>query len=217
VPRKKRDPAEDLARQEDRRRQILDAATAVFCQYGYARARTRDIAAAAGFSEGTIYNYYASKRDILTGLAQRVVDDTMPGLVAQLAGGSGGDWLPGLLDDRLTVLERNLPLLHALLPELLVDEELRRVFLQSVIYPLITAVSSLLRTRLPSPSPCELRVVLPAMIGGLLGAYLAHTHLDLPLGQPQNRQQLVEQLSAFYRRGLEQAPIRLPEEASHER
>ncbi|MCL4467267.1 MAG: TetR/AcrR family transcriptional regulator [Chloroflexi bacterium] len=217
MPRRRREPAEEAARQEERRRQILDAATGVFCKYGFARARTRDIAAAAGVSEGTLYNYYASKRDILAGLAQRVVDDTTPGLVAQLAVGPDADWLPGLLADRMAVLERNLPLLHALLPELLVDEGLRQVFLQRVLFPLLAAVVPNLKNRLPATSPLNLRVVLPAMIGGLLATYLANVNLDLPLGGPQSRQQIIDQLATFYQHGLEQSPIRLPEEVSRER
>ena len=49
---------------EARRNQILDAAAAVFAEKGFHRATTKEIAKTAGVSEGTIYNYFASKADL---------------------------------------------------------------------------------------------------------------------------------------------------------
>jgi AcrR family transcriptional regulator len=46
------------------RKQLLDAAAAVFSELGYAGATTKQIAKAAGVSEGTIYRHYADKREL---------------------------------------------------------------------------------------------------------------------------------------------------------
>ncbi|MFC1951220.1 helix-turn-helix domain-containing protein, partial [Chloroflexota bacterium] len=54
---------EEIARK--RQRQILSAARRVFSQKGFAEATTAEIAREAGVSEGTIYNYFESKRDLL--------------------------------------------------------------------------------------------------------------------------------------------------------
>ena len=51
-----------------RRTQILEAAEVVFAAKGYHGATTREIAQAADVSEGTLYNYFASKRDLFVGL-----------------------------------------------------------------------------------------------------------------------------------------------------
>ena len=51
-----------------RRAQILEAAEAIFAAKGYHGATTREIAQAADVSEGTLYNYFASKRDLFVGL-----------------------------------------------------------------------------------------------------------------------------------------------------
>ncbi len=48
-----------------RRRQIVDAAVELFIQNGFHKTTTRQIAAAAGFSIGSLYEYVASKEDIL--------------------------------------------------------------------------------------------------------------------------------------------------------
>ncbi len=46
------------------RQQLLDAAAAVFAERGYAGATTKEIAKAAGVSEGTIYRHFVDKREL---------------------------------------------------------------------------------------------------------------------------------------------------------
>jgi len=45
--------------------QILDAALKVFAKRGFRGATIREIASEAGVAEGTIYNYFGSKKDLL--------------------------------------------------------------------------------------------------------------------------------------------------------
>jgi len=70
---------------EERPRQILDAALAVFNEQGLAGARLDDIAERAGISKGTIYLYFASKDDLF----REVVRDTFASLLENVAGLSG--------------------------------------------------------------------------------------------------------------------------------
>ncbi len=48
-----------------RRRQIVDAAVELFIEKGFHKTTTRQIASAAGFSIGSLYEYIQSKEDIL--------------------------------------------------------------------------------------------------------------------------------------------------------
>ena len=50
---------------EERRRQILEAALAVFSRKGFHAANVSDVAAEAGVSQGTIYWYFESKEELL--------------------------------------------------------------------------------------------------------------------------------------------------------
>ncbi|MBT4511398.1 MAG: helix-turn-helix transcriptional regulator [Chloroflexi bacterium] len=50
---------------QQRRREIVNAALAVFAQKGYAFATVDDIAREANVAVGTLYKYYKNKRDIL--------------------------------------------------------------------------------------------------------------------------------------------------------
>ena len=57
---------------EQRKNQILDAATAVFARLGFHKARMDDIVQESGLSKGTLYWYFKSKDDIILGLLDRV-------------------------------------------------------------------------------------------------------------------------------------------------
>lgn len=61
VPTHIKDP--DLV--EKRRRQIIDAAVELFVEKGFHKTTTRQIAAATGFSIGSLYEYVGSKEDVL--------------------------------------------------------------------------------------------------------------------------------------------------------
>jgi AcrR family transcriptional regulator len=58
---------------EERPKQILDAALAVFAERGLAAARLEDIAKRAGVSKGTIYLYFANKEELFRGVVRETV------------------------------------------------------------------------------------------------------------------------------------------------
>jgi TetR/AcrR family transcriptional regulator, cholesterol catabolism regulator len=49
----------------ERRLQILDTALAVFAEKGFATTTVKDIAAAAGISDGLLYHYFPGKKELL--------------------------------------------------------------------------------------------------------------------------------------------------------
>jgi AcrR family transcriptional regulator len=67
VPKRKRERRPP----EVRREQILDAAARVFTDKGTSVATVDDIAAVAGVAKGTIYLYFDSKEQLLSGLGNR--------------------------------------------------------------------------------------------------------------------------------------------------
>lgn len=70
---------------EGRRRQILEAALHVFAAKGYATATIHDVARAARVAEGTIYNYFRSKDDLLVHIPRHIVGGVFDNLAAGLA------------------------------------------------------------------------------------------------------------------------------------
>jgi AcrR family transcriptional regulator len=57
---------------DERRRQIVDAALAVFSRKGFTQATNKDVAEAAGInSPGLIYHYFASKEELLRAVVEQ--------------------------------------------------------------------------------------------------------------------------------------------------
>lgn len=62
-------------RKQNRRLQIIDAAIKVIAEYGYHSAKMTNIAAAAGVADGTIYNYFESKEQVLICIFEEKMTD----------------------------------------------------------------------------------------------------------------------------------------------
>lgn len=75
-------PATRAKLEEARRTQILEAAARVFARKGFDAATISDVARAAKLAEGSIYNYFRSKEDLLIHIPQHLV---RPALVPLLA------------------------------------------------------------------------------------------------------------------------------------
>ncbi len=95
-------------RVEERKAQILTAASSIFGEKGYQRATTREIAERANLSEGLIYTYFESKDHLLLAILEKLAQ-------------SGIDEI--LTDDddnslRQDVLKKTLQIRHGFLDEL---------------------------------------------------------------------------------------------------
>lgn len=76
--------AEARARLEGTRRtQILEAAAKVFARKGFDRATVTEIARAAGLAEGSIYNYFRSKEELLVNIPRQLAQPVLTPLVEQ--------------------------------------------------------------------------------------------------------------------------------------
>lgn len=74
---------------EVRENQILDAAAELFREKGYHTTSTVEIAQKAGVVEGTIFRYFATKRDLMFKVAERAYEETIADFDGQLDGISG--------------------------------------------------------------------------------------------------------------------------------
>lgn len=61
-------------KRERTRRQLIEAAVRVFCARGVAAATLQEVAHAAQMATGTVYNHFASKDDLIQGLAVWLAD-----------------------------------------------------------------------------------------------------------------------------------------------
>src|SRR5438094_3667283 len=66
-----------------RRTQILAAAAVVFARKGFDRATVTEIARAAGLAEGSIYNYFRSKEELLVYIPRQLAQPVLVALLEQ--------------------------------------------------------------------------------------------------------------------------------------
>ena len=181
-------PEDPIRRQlvEARRAQIIDAAARVFAEKGFHRATTREIASAAGVSEGTIYNYFDSKADLLIGIMARLAElEQLDVELTQALQGDVKDFMIAISRHRLARVERGQELLQAVLPEVLVDPELRQRFYRQYVLRIATLMEQYVQARIelghvrPVDVPLTVRVVQGTFIGLLILRILGDEPLQL--------------------------------------
>lgn len=95
----------------DKRNAILSAATSVFATMGYRKARIQDIAKLAGVADGTIYQYFQNKEDILFSIPIEKTKELINLQQEHLTGIRNTDIkLTVLINDYLTFLDSNMDL-----------------------------------------------------------------------------------------------------------
>jgi AcrR family transcriptional regulator len=175
----RRDAVRDLIGRA-RREQIVGAATRVFAEKGFRRSTTREVARAAGVSEGTIYNYFEDKDALLLAILDRLNETERR--AADFEEGMATDF-PGFLKEylrrRISLMWENREVFRIVLSEILVNAELRARYLQRVVDPTMKIAEENFRLRVEqgearkTDAALAMRSVAGAILGvlvmGLLG------------------------------------------------
>lgn len=75
---------------EKKRRELVDAAVGLFIRNGFHQTTTREIARAAGWSIGSLYEYVKSKEDVLYLVCEAIHKDMEGALRARIGEGASG-------------------------------------------------------------------------------------------------------------------------------
>ena len=160
---------------EARRAQILDAAAAVFAEKGFHRATTKEIARAAGVSEGTIYNYFDSKADLLIGIMTRLAElENLDQELTDALQSDARDFLVTIFRERMGLVQQKVETIQAVMPEILVNPVLRERFHQQFVQPTATLFEQYIRARIelghirPLNVPLAVRAVQSMFVGLLV-------------------------------------------------
>lgn len=155
-----------------RRQHILEAAVSVFAERGFHRSTIRDVAEAAGISDGAIYTVFANKQALLLGMFDPLDE---AGRAAPSPAANLPDLLHDLLERRWTAFTPQvLPMLRVVLSEVLVDRELRAIFIARVVGPALSLPEPLFENlaRNGELASADVRLTLRVIVGGFLGLLL---------------------------------------------
>jgi AcrR family transcriptional regulator len=159
-----------------RREQILHAAAQVFAEHGFHRTTVRDVARAAGVSNGTIYNYFENKTALLLGILDRLNAAERQAIErAQAQATDLHSFTRHYFQNHLQVFAtENQELLRIVLSEVLVNADLRERYIHQIVGPTFI---SLLQQLAPlaeqeSLSPEKLQFTIHLMSSMLLGVLM---------------------------------------------
>jgi AcrR family transcriptional regulator len=164
-----------------RKNQILDAAIALFAEKGYHRTTTKDIAVAADISEGTIYNYFDSKEDLLIGIMSRLAN---PNDIEEIPAGVQEDsreYLIAIVENRLAFIHENYPTLRAVLSEILVNPEMAGRYYNQIVFPVQAQLEENLKQRVDRG---QIRAIEPALAARLVVAAILGSFFLDSMGDP---------------------------------
>jgi AcrR family transcriptional regulator len=160
---------------EARRAQILDAAATVFAEKGFHRATTKEIARVAGVSEGTIYNYFDSKDDLLIGIMARLAElGTLDDELMEALKGDVREFFVVMFRHRIGHVRQGQQMLQAILPEVIVNPELRERYHRQFVLRIAMLVEQYIQARVemghirPVDASLTTRVVQAIIIGLLI-------------------------------------------------
>jgi AcrR family transcriptional regulator len=158
---------------ERRQEEILQAAASVFAAKGYAQATTREIAAAADIAEGSLYNYFASKRDILVGIISRS-PSPVDRLWAEAENLTDRDGFIRLVEQAVLAPAPEQPWIRTVIKEAWTDDELFRQYQAGHVRETVARVARLVERGIEAGwlRPVDPEHVAQALVGALMASMM---------------------------------------------
>jgi AcrR family transcriptional regulator len=187
------EPAFTRLQVDERRRQLIDAGSALFAQYAFEEISMRQIAQAAGVSKALLYHYFPNKIELFKAAVQEHADE-LQRITEPSGQGTAIDQLSESLDRYLVWIERNAETWAKLVQSATALPEAREVVQGFRAATLRSIVGRLTDERDPPPA---LRTALQGWLGYIDAAILDWVeHRDL------TREQLGDLLVAAFTAAL---------------
>lgn len=191
----------------ERRQQILDAALDVFTREGFASAKTAEIARAAGLAEGTIYNYFRSKRELFVAVIKNyIITIPLLELIDNIPKGKIDVVFKKILQNRLDLVKSMSTFqIPPLMAEIQRDPELRVLWREQFIQPFLSRMEAAYRLMAASG---KFRHVEPAVavraVGGMILGFLMLKIMEgeaSPLDR-LSREKVIDEIASLLLYGL---------------
>lgn len=149
---------------------ILEASAVLFAEKGFHRTTTREIADKASVAEGTLYNYFKNKDDILMGIMTRLSQNRgWENTLTKTLTEDVQETLHTILEQRNQFILENKAMLYAVYSEMMVKPELQKRYYREMLLPMITAIQDNVQARIDQG---DMRVVDAAISSRLLVALM---------------------------------------------
>jgi AcrR family transcriptional regulator len=189
---------------EARRMQILMGASQVFAEKGYHQATTKEIAKAAGISEGTIYNYFANKRELLVAMVNAIGMQSVRNIMIDASPDKPEEFLKAILKDRYEIGKQFGNRMTPLIAEMFTDAEMRETIYNQIAMPIAGHIEKFIQANIDAGRfrPVNPVIATRFFVGG------AFVNFALKLSGVDKRyceiseDELIEQIVAHFLNGL---------------
>lgn len=183
-----------------RKAQILDAAATIFSKKGYENTTTKEIADTADVSEGTLYNYFQNKQELLIGVAHVYAEEVLAD-IESIQAEHFEDMMAQLTANRFRRgRERRLFILF--LYESRQNPDVHRYYVEEAIYRIIDVAEKRIAALIDAG---KMRPVDPVLAGRVMCAtimgFAALFELGVPV-PPTTPEQLGQDITDIFANGL---------------
>ncbi len=138
----------------------------------------------AGVSEGTIYNYFTNKSELLIGMITRLAEvESLNEELVDALQGDVRDFFVAVFRNRADSIQQGQEMLNAILPEVMVNPDLSQQFTQQFVQRISTLLEQYVQTRIemghirPVNVPLTVRAVQSMFVGLIILRILGDEHI----------------------------------------
>jgi len=164
-----------------RRQQIIKAALEIFSRKGFAMATTAEIAREAGVAEGTIYNYFESKRDLFIAVIRDfVITIPLLDLIDRMPKENIAASLKLILQNRMQLVESGLvSRIPVMMADVMRDPELKAHWAEEFLQPFLEKMEGIYRALRDSGIYRDIEPsVAVRCVGGMIFGFLMFKMLE---------------------------------------
>jgi AcrR family transcriptional regulator len=189
-----------------RKEQILEAAAEVFRTKGYTRATTKEIADAADVSEGTLYNYFSNKRELLIGLVHNFTTDTIEAINEIQAEGID-DLMLQVMIRRLQMMRKK-KLITLFLHEARMDPEIHQYYVEEMLGRFVKDLEERLELLINAGilRPLNPAIAARTIVSAMMGLSIIFDVGDDQVLENISDEDLAKQVLDFFKHGLYPCP-----------
>ncbi len=178
---------------ERRRQEIIAAAAQIFAEKGYANTTTKELAEAADMAEGTLYNYFAGKREILLAILNEMCIP-IDGLLQNARPPQTREDFINIVEKGFSIFVAQLNFTRTLLTELWTDDTILNDLVIGRLQHLAQAVEGFITREIQVGSfrSVDPKIVTPMVLGIFIALILPVLRGKQPPPTPEERHRLAQ-------------------------
>lgn len=195
----------------ERQWKILEAAVKIFAAKGFDGSRTSEIAKEAEVAEGTIFRYYKTKKDLLMGLVVPLVTKffrpmalrSVEKIVENKEKKSIEEVLNAILNDRVKLANKNLPLIKTVFMEAAYNEELLKVLQKDIAPKIIPFLNTFIKANIENKNFRELEPkLITRTLMSLLSGYMILSNIFPESFKSESHEEEIKQIVDIFLYGV---------------